>query len=130
MSSRIIPAGSIAYGQVDIYLPGPGFNRAVGLDASSAVLKAFINNAQLTWTLLNGVSIPDSSITSGSIYFNEILGSPGFYSVRFFPDRTGYWRVLLRFQSIPAEIPLEFQVAPAGLFEPQSKGSLTASTTK
>jgi hypothetical protein len=130
MSSRIIPAGSIAYGQVDIYLPGPGFNRIVGLNASAASLTAFINNAQLTWTLMNGTSIPDSSVSAGFVYFNEILGSAGYYSVRFFPDRTGFWRIILKFSSIPAEIVLEYQVAPAGLFEPQAKGSLIASTTK
>jgi len=64
---------------------------------------------------LDGLTIPDSSISSGFVYFNEIPGSPGFYSVRFYPDRTGFWKLVYSIPTLPAEVIREFDVSPSGL---------------
>jgi hypothetical protein len=128
--SRLISAGVLAFDQIDIFLSGQAFVRMQGLTASAITVSAFVNNIALPWPLLDGSSTSDASISSGKFYFNEILGSSGYYSLRFFPDRTGFWKINIMVHSVPLEIPREFEVAPSGLFEPSSKGTLIASTTK
>lgn len=120
---RSVLAGSLVRGQPDFYFPIGTFNRVNDLQSTDVTIKLFVNNQVLSWTLLDGSAIPDSSISAGSVYFNQILSSPGFYSVRFYPDRVGFWRLSITAGSF--ESLLEFDVNPAA---PQSPG-LTATFT-
>lgn len=128
--SRIVAAGSLVFDQVDVFLPGPGENRVTGLDTGAVTFSVFVNNVVLPWPLSEGAGVADISVSAGAVYFNEIAGSPGFYSSRFFPDRTGFWKLVYRFDSIGTEVSREIEVAPAGLFEPAPKGALQASFTR
>jgi hypothetical protein len=115
---RLVSAGVLVRDQADFFLPGGGANRATGVVAAQLTLTAFAENGLLPWPLADGTLVPDSSISAGTVYFNEISGSPGFYSVRFYPDRTGYWRVVLKNAALSAEVVREFDVTPAGPIGP------------
>ena len=128
--SRLVSAGTLIFDQVDIFLPNQPSIRVEGLTSATITITAFVNNAALTWPLQNGTGVADSAVSAGGIYFNEISGSPGHYSLRFFPDRVGYWKINVRSAANLVEIPREYEVAPAGLFEPRAKGTLIASTSK
>jgi hypothetical protein len=90
-------------------------------------LSIFANNTALSWPLADGSLIVDANISSGTIYFNEINGSNGFYSVRFFPDRTGFWRIIITNAGLNTERILEFDIIPANSLKSTVSGGLTAS---
>jgi hypothetical protein len=101
-------------------------SRAVGILVTSLTLSIFLNNSPLSWSVQDGLTVPDSSISAGIVYFNEIPSYPGFYSVRLFPDRVGYWRIVLVSASLAQESSFEFDVVPAN----PSPIGLTATFTK
>jgi hypothetical protein len=106
--SRAVFSGALVRSQVDFYsIPGV---RIVGITPANLTPFIFVNNSQIVWPVINGNSVVDSSISSGNIYFNEITGTPGFYSVRFFPDRIGYWRIILSYSSVPQDQIIDFDV--------------------
>lgn len=111
---RLLSAGSIVRAQADFFLPAASVNRITGLTAAGLTLKLFADNAAISWPLVDGSTVADSSISAGTVYFNEISGSPGFYSVRLFPDRIGFWRVILTNVSIQTERILELDIVPSG----------------
>jgi hypothetical protein len=114
--SRSIPSGVLFRGQVDFYT---SFSvRAVGVVSTDLTSNLFFNNSLLFWPLMNGTSVQDSSISSGNIYFHEIVGSPGFYSVRLFPNAIGFWRLVLNSSTLLEEDVLEFDVFPAAANSP------------
>jgi hypothetical protein len=108
--SRSVPSASLIVDQIDLYDPPGGIIRAVGVLAADVTVSVFSNNSFMSWPLIDGTMVPDSSISSGTIYFNEIVGQPGFYSVRFFPSRIGFWRLIFSIPSITAEVIREFDV--------------------
>jgi hypothetical protein len=61
-----------------------------------------------SWPLISGLNVPDSLIASGFIYFNEFV--PSFYSVRFFPNLVGFWRLVFNDLKLGIEIVKEFDV--------------------
>ncbi len=110
---RSIPSGSLIYDQLGFFNPIGSFNRISGLTNSDVSLVLFFNNTVLSWDLLNGTSVQDSSISSGSVYFNEITGNLGYYSVRFFPNRTGNWKLSFKINSpIVYESILSYDIIP------------------
>lgn len=113
---RNVSSGSLARAQADFYMIAG--QRALGVQWSTIVGSAFVNNALLAWPVADGTTVQDSSISAGKIYFSEISGAPGFYSVRFFPDRVGFWRIVLKSTALNAEVILELDVTapspPAG----------------
>lgn len=92
---RLLPSGSIVRDQLDFYSPPGSFVRLPGVSVSQLNLAAFYNNAPVLWPLVDGSSTLDSSIVSGSFYFNAIPGALGYYSLRYYPDKVGYWRVVV-----------------------------------
>lgn len=114
--SRSISAAALVRDQIDLYTPPGSIIRATGITVADVSVIVFANNALLAWTLLDGSAVPDSSISAGSVYFNEISGSPGFYSVRFYPDRTGFWKLVYSVPSITAEVVREFDIVPQSAF--------------
>ncbi len=127
---RQVAAGSIAYAQVDFYYPAGSIVRPSGITISNLGLALFLNNARQGWGLQDGTLVQDGSVSAGNIYFNEVVGSNGYYSVRLFPDRIGFWRVILTHPGFKIEQILEFDVLPAGSLSAPSQGGLIASFTK
>lgn len=129
---RIVQANQVVLDQADFY-QGDGFTRVVGLGPGNIVSRVFYNNSIQAWPLVSGNAVNDSQITSGRIYFHEIPGQPGFYSVRFRPDALGYWRTLLTYPAGLQEMAQDFDVlqsAPtmesglqASFVKPQGSGS-------
>jgi len=125
---RLISAGALAYEQLDFFLPAGTSRRVTGILSSNIQMWMFVNNQILSWPLVDGSSVPDSDIAAGKVYFNEIAGSPGFYGLRFFPDRIGLFRMTFLNPSISIEVSKEFDVLPPGVLRPPS-GGLIPSTT-
>ncbi len=125
---RIISAGSLCYGQADFYVPVGSFTRPAGILFSNVQLRVFLNNALVSWPVLDGSGVSDASVSAGKIYFNEISGSTGFYAVRFFPDRVGAWRLVLQIPAYAVESVLDFDALPPGVLRPPS-GGLIPSTS-
>lgn len=106
--SRYIDSGSLVIDQVSFYSGG---NRVVGLEYNDINLDSFTNNENTSMVLEDGTSILNQDISPGIIYFNEIPGKPGFYSVRFFPDKIGFWYLLYSYNG--SEVIKEYDVKPA-----------------
>lgn len=115
---RSISAASLVSDQIDLYDPPGSVIRALGVLLADVSVTVFANNVLLPWTIQDGTAVPSSSISAGIIYFNEIVGSPGFYSIRFFPDRIGFWRLIFSVPSITAEVIREFDINPTGSSSP------------
>jgi hypothetical protein len=106
--ARTIFAGRLAFGQTDFFESGA---RKTGLVWSDLQMQMFVDGSLLTWGLSDGASVADSSIGAGFVFFNEISGASGFYLVRFFPDRPGFWRIVLRHPTL-GEVVSEFDAVP------------------
>lgn len=124
---RLISAGALAYDQTDFFLPAESSNRVSGIVVANLRMTMFVNNAVIPWTLVDGSFVPDSSISAGSVYFNEIAAAPGYYSVRFFPDRIGFYR--LCFVTVGIEVDREYDVLPAGVLRPGTGGLIPSTSS-
>ncbi len=127
---RIISAGALAYGQPDFFSPAGNFGRIPGILASGLQMWLFVNNQILSWPLLDGSMVADSSISAGSVYFNEISASPGFYSVRFFPDRTGFFKLVFQSLFYGIESEVEYDVLPPGVLRPSTGGLIPSTSSR
>jgi hypothetical protein len=125
--NRLVSAGALIYAQPDIFSPSSPHERISGLDFSDIQFRLFINNSTISWPLVSGLGVPDSSIVSGKVYFNQITSNEGFYSVRFFADRVAFWRLVLQVPSYMTESMLDFDVVAPGALRPSPSG-LVAST--
>lgn len=126
---RLISAGALAYEQLDFFLPAGSVNRVSGIVVPNLQMTMFVNNSVLAWPLVDGSAVADSSVVSGSIYFNEIAAAPGFYSVRFFPDRVGFYRLVFLASSYGIEVEKEYDVLSPGVLRPAT-GGLIPSTSR
>jgi len=95
-NTRLIQANQVVLDQVD-FLAVDGFTRITGLTIADLTCLVFFNNSAQPWPLTSGSSVLDNQVASGRIYFHEIPGSPGFYSLRFRPNAVGFWRVLVSY---------------------------------
>ena len=93
---RLIQVNQPILDQADFFEPD-GFTRTTGLGVVDLSLNLFYKNGLLPWPLIDGSGVSDALVKSGSVYWNEIAGSPGLYSVRFRPNAVGYWRLLLNY---------------------------------
>lgn len=110
---RTVSAGVLVRDQLDIYNPPSSFTRSTGVVPSGISVTAFVNNAAVAWPLADGTAVADSSVSAGTVYFNEIPGSAGFYSLKFFPDRVGFWRFVIRIAATSTEVVKEYDVVPS-----------------
>lgn len=108
--SRQVPAGRLVYDRADWY---QYTIRKTGIIWSDLEIHAFINGDILTWGLADGAPVVDSNIGAGSVFFNEVVEAPGYYLIRFFPDRVGFWRIILRHPALGVEVIREFDVVPS-----------------
>lgn len=126
---RLISAGSIAYEQLDFFVPAGSVNRVNGIVPSALQMTMFVNNVAIAWPIVDGSAVADSSVSAGRVYFNEIAANPGFYNVRFFPDRVGFYRLVFLYSVLGQEVVREYDVLAAGVLRP-STGGLVPSTSR
>jgi hypothetical protein len=107
--ARTIAAGRLAFGQVDFFESG---SRKAGIVTTDLQMNAFVDGTVLSWGLVDGSVVADPSIGAGMVCFNEVSGAIGFYLVRFFPDRPGFWRIVLRHPVSGQEAICEFDAVP------------------
>jgi len=110
---RSVPAGQLVLDQINFYMPSGSINRVIGITSVSLSLNIFSDNCLLNWPLLDGTNVANFSVSSGSVYFNEISGSPGFYSIRFFPDRIGFWCLVFQNLTLNEEAIRSYDVTSA-----------------
>ena len=110
---RSVPAGQLIRDQIDLYIPAGSINRVFGESYASLQLCIFVDNGLLAWPVSDGTNIADCNISSGTVYFNQIAAAPGYYSIRFFPDRIGFWRLVFREPTYAQEMILSYDVTPA-----------------
>lgn len=115
--SRLLHAQSLVYDQLDFYL---GTQR-VPVGVTEIEMKLFVNNQLLPWDLVDGSSVVDGAISASRVYYNGISSAPGYSSIRFFPDRVGFWRLI--FSRLGVEIIKEYDITSAK----NSSGGLIAS---
>lgn len=119
---RTVNAASVVRAQVDLY--SAGITRQAGVVAGNLSAAVFFNNLPVSWPVVSGSSVADADVVPGSVYFHEIAGTTGYYAVRFFPDRVGFWRICLTHAGLGVQVILEFDVVPA---QPVPAGGLNAS---
>lgn len=93
---RLVYANQTVDDQADFFQPD-GFTRVTGLTVSNLSMQLFFDNQLQPWTFVTGANLTDTQIASGSVYWLEVPGSPGIYSVRFRPNAIGYWRLLITY---------------------------------
>lgn len=108
---RLIPINRVVVDQADIFAPDD-FTRITGLGVANLVARLFYNNQLVPWTLTDGVAVTDAMVATGVVLFNEIVGSAGYYSVRFRPNAVGFWRLLVDYPVGSRTIGLGFDVVP------------------
>lgn len=96
MSNRRVEANQTVVDQADLF-QGNGYDRVAGVLHGAITLKVFWNNVTQSWPMADGTGLTDAQIQSGRVYWNEIPGAPGFYSVRFRPTGVGFWRLSLTY---------------------------------
>lgn len=107
---RLVQINQIIIDQADFF-QSDGFTRVLGLGISDVVSQLFFNNQLQPWPLVLGNGVTDAQVRSGTIYWNEIPGSPGFYNVRFRPNAIGYWRLLITYTAGEQIMAEDFDVA-------------------
>jgi hypothetical protein len=93
---RVVYTNQVVIDQVDFFEPD-GFTRVTGLVIGNLTSELFFNNVLQPWSLTDGSATQDAQVVSGAVLWNEISGSPGFYSIRFRPNAEGYWRLLINY---------------------------------
>jgi hypothetical protein len=99
--SRLVQINQVIFDQVDIF-QSDFFNRVTGLDPADVGLSVYFNNTLVTWPLVDGTSVIDSQVVSGSVFWNELAS--GAYGVRFYPNNLGHWRLVFTFAPSPSQV--------------------------
>lgn len=108
--NRVVRSSELVFDQLSIY-----DNSGVRIDGISHfdfTLSTFCNNLPQSWVLSSGVGIPNGSISSGSVYFQEIDSNPGYYSLRVYLPKTGFWFFCLRHTSSGQEFVFSYDAGP------------------
>lgn len=122
---QLIQTSQVAYDQPDFFEVDE-FTRKVGLVVGDLTHQVFFNNALQPWTLVDGTTTQDSQVRSGVLYWTEITGSPGFYSVRWRPNAIGFWRVIINYTAGTQIMAQDYNVVNL----PQAETSLRAAFTR
>lgn len=93
---RLVQANQVVIDQAD-YFQGDGFTRVTGLTISDVSLQLFFQNDPQPWALVDGSTTTDARVAAGRVFFHEVPGQSGIYSVRFRPNAIGYWRLILTY---------------------------------
>ena len=109
--SRRVYGNQIVFDQADFFQPDE-YTRVVGLTVSDLGCELYFNNQLMSWSFVSGVGVPDAQVASGKIYWMEIAGSPGRYSMRWRPSAVGYWRMLITYPAGTQIVGREYDVIP------------------
>ena len=116
VKSRNVWSNQTVYDQVDIF-QNDGYTRIAGLGVSNLTLQVFFNNLLQPWPLVNGAGVVDALVGAGQVYLAELPGASGLYGVRWRPNATGYWRLVLSYADVPQVVMLDYEVTPTLLPE-------------
>lgn len=122
---RLVRINQTVIDQAD-YFQADGFTRVAGLTTVDVVHQLFFDNVLQPWVLQNGSTVSDSQVKSGYVYFHEITGTTGNYSLRFRPNSAGYWRLLLTYTAGQQILAQDYDVTAEPL---QIQGGLKSSFT-
>jgi len=109
---RLVQNNQVVFDQADFFLSN-GFTRITGLTISDLTMDIFFQNVTQPWLFVSGVGVTDVQVVSGRVYFNEISGKPGYYSVRLRPNAVGYWRLILSYTAGLQTVGQDYDVTAA-----------------
>lgn len=122
---RIVRVNQTVIDQADFFQVN-GFSRVLGLTFTDLTSQIFYDNVPQPWILTNGATTSDSQVKAAFVYFHEIPGASGNYSVRFRPNASGYWRLILTYTAGQQIVAQDYDV----MAEPSQASGLTASFTR
>ena len=93
---RLVNNNNVVLDQADFFQVD-GFTRVPGLTIGQLTCQLFFQNALQPWTFVSGSGVTDVQAVSGRVYWVEVPGSPGIYNVRWRPNATGYWRLIITY---------------------------------
>lgn len=91
---RLVFNNLVVYDQAEFFQLD-GFTRVTGLIPSQLVLEVYHDNSVLPWPLLPGAGVVDAHIASGQVYLDVL--ATGSYGIRWRPNATGFWRLMLSY---------------------------------
>lgn len=106
---RRIQTNEAVLDQADFF-QGNGYDRVISLTPAAVALKVFQANQFQPWTLVDGSNVTDALVVSGYVYWNEIPGAAGFYSIRWRPTTAGFWRLALTYPAGTQTVLLDYDV--------------------
>lgn len=111
---RLVVNNQVVFDQADFFQID-GFTRVTGLVPAQLLSQIFFQNAFQPWLFVSGVGVTDAQVASGKIYWTEIPGSPGVYSIRWRPNAVGYWRLLVTYPAGTQVMGQDYDVTVAGV---------------
>lgn len=105
--SRAVSVSNLVLDQIDLFLTD-GKTRAQGVTVGDLNLKLFFKGSRVEWPLVSGTNVQDLQVTAGQVYWTEF--ETGFYTLRFFPNVVGSWRVLLTYPAYDQAVSLSYDV--------------------
>ncbi len=108
--NRIVPAAALVFQTVDLF-DVDGYTKVNGVVPAGLVFTLRFNGSSLAWPLVDGSSVTNPQISSGSVYWSE--PTPGNYVVRFFPNAAGTWDLELRYATVPQQVSIAVDVVPS-----------------
>lgn len=121
--TRQVLVNSVVY---EVYIPtdSGGSTRFPGLTASDFTAFVVDNASYSVLTLLNGNGINNNSLEPDVFYIEEVGGSTGVYSLRFYPSNIGYKYVVITFVTESTETTFKYSITPNLL--PNSDGVIAS----
>jgi hypothetical protein len=110
-TARQVPTNETVLSQVDFFQPD-GYTRVAGIGFAQVVVQTFWQNVPQPWSVVTGAGVTDAQVVAGRIYWNEVPGASGYYSVRFRPNAAGYWRLSVGYPAGLQVVAQDFDVAP------------------
>lgn len=105
--TRLVQVNQVIFDQADIF-QSDQFNRVTGLQTTDVTMTLFLNNTVVSWALVDGTSVLDTQVVSGSVYWNQLTN--GSYGLRFFPNSLGHWNLNITFPGTSQIVGISFDV--------------------
>lgn len=95
---RLVTNNQTVLDQADFF-QSDGYTRIPGILPVQLVCQLFFQNLPQPWPIVSGSGVTDLQVVSGKVYWGEVPGNPGIYNVRWRPNATGYWRLIITYPS-------------------------------
>ena len=105
--TRLVQVNQVIFDQIDIFQVNQ-FNRVTGLLPTDVTLALSLNNTTVSWPLVDGTTVLDTQVVSGSVYWSQL--SNGAYNLRFFPNSLGHWNLSITYPGTSQIVSLDFDV--------------------